>query len=56
MNFHGFVGKSKTIESKNLRQMVSKLEHFWEYLDNQNEFEVEHLDIGDGIAVCKRNI
>lgn len=56
MLFHGFVGKSSTIKSRNLRGLVRKLEAFHEYIDNQNEYSVKHVDIGDGIIVCKKNI
>lgn len=56
MNFHGLVGKSKEIKSRNLRGLIRKLEAFWEYIDNQSEYSVIHLDIGDGIIVCKKNI
>ena len=56
MNFHGFVGKSSEIKSRNLRGLIRKLEAFWQYIDNQTEFSVMHLDIGDGIVVCKKNI
>lgn len=56
MNFHGFVGKSKDIKSRNLRGLVRKLEAFWVYIDNQTEYSVVHLDIGDGIVICKKNI
>lgn len=56
MNFHGFVGKSKEIKSRNLRGLVRKLEAFWAYIDSQTEYNVAHLDIGDGIVICKKNI
>ncbi len=55
MNFHGLVHSSNKIESRNLRQMVSKLEKFLDYIDSQEDFNVEHLDIGDGIVVCVKN-
>ena len=54
MNFHGLVGNSDEIKSRNLRALVSKLEKFWEYIDTQKDYEVTHLDIGDGIVVCKK--
>lgn len=56
MLFHGLVGKSNTIKSRNLRGLVRKLEAFHEYIDNQKEYSVKHIDIGDGIIVCKKNI
>ena len=54
INFHGLVGKSETIESKNLKQLVEKIENYIEYLKEDSEFETEFLDIGDGLSVSKR--
>lgn len=54
MNFHGFVGNSSNIKSKNLRQMVKKIEKSIDYLKEQNEYEVKFYNIGDGLAVCQK--
>ena len=54
INFHGLVGKSEDIESKNLRSLVEKIEEYIEYLKDNNEFDSEFLDIGDGLSVSKR--
>lgn len=54
LKFHGYVGKSSTIESKNLRQLVSKIESYIDFLKNNDEFTTEILDIGDGIGISKR--
>ena len=54
LEFHGYVGKSKEIKSRNLRQMVRKIEKFLEYLDTQDEFSVEYIEVGDRLGVCKR--
>ena len=54
LDFHGMVGKSSEIKSRNLRQMVRKIEKFLDYLDNQNEFDVEYIEVGDRLGVCKR--
>lgn len=55
MKFHGLVGNTDTIESKDLKSLVLKIEEFIEYLKTQTEeFNVEFLDIGDGLAVCQR--
>ena len=45
LKFHGYVGKSKTIESKNLRQLVSKIESYIDFLKNNDEFETEFLNL-----------
>ncbi len=54
LNFHGYVGKSDTIESKNLRALVRKIEEYIEFLKVNSEFDTEFLNIGDGISVSKK--
>ncbi len=54
INFHGLVGKSDTIESKNLRQLVEKIEGYIDFLKYNDEFNTEFLDIGDGLSVSTR--
>ena len=54
LDFHGYVGKSSEIKSRNLRQMVRKIEKFLEYLDNQDEFDVEYIEVGDRLGICKK--
>ncbi len=54
LKFHGYVGKSNKIESKNLRQLVGKIEDFIEFLNTNEEFETKFYDVGDGIAISAR--
>ena len=54
LNFQGYVGKSDTIESKNLRALVRKIEEYIEFLKANSEFNTEFLNIGDGISVSKK--
>ena len=54
IEFHGMVGKSEEIESKNLRELVQKIENYIEYLKNNDEFNTEFLSIGDGLSVSTR--
>lgn len=54
LKFHGYVGKSDTIESKNLRQLVSKIENYVEFLKANEEFETHFYDVGDGLSVSVR--
>lgn len=56
LNFHGLVGKSATIESKNLKSLVEKIESYIEFLKENEEFETKFYDLGDGISVSfKKN-
>ena len=54
LEFHGMVGKSSEIKSRNLRQMVRKIEKFLDYLNTQEEFNVEYIEVGDKLGICKR--
>jgi len=54
LKFHGYVGKSDKIESKNLRQLVSKIEGYIDFLKTNEEFETKFYDVGDGVSVSKR--
>ena len=54
LKFHGYVGKSDTIESKNLRQLITKIENYVEFLKSNEEFDTHFYDIGDGLSVSVR--
>lgn len=54
LKFHGHVGNKENIESKNLRQLVGKLENYIEFLKNNDEFDTEFIDIGDGLSISVR--
>lgn len=51
LKFHGYVGKSSKIESKNLKGLVQKIEGYIDFLHNNEEFDTIFYDIGDGLSV-----
>ena len=51
LKFHGYVGKSEKIESKNLKRLVQKIEGYIDFLHNNEEFDTKFYDIGDGLSV-----
>lgn len=56
VNFHGYVGHSAEIESKNLQALVKKIEGYIEFLQKNEEFETTFFDIGDGLSISvKKN-
>jgi len=56
LKFHGNVGKSDEIESKNLRSLVEKIENYIDFLKENKEFDTKFYDVGDGLAVSvKKN-
>ena len=50
----GYVGKKDEIESKNLRQLVTKIENYIEFLKTNEEFDTRFYDVGDGLSVSVR--
>ncbi len=54
MNFHGYVDNPEKIENKNLRQLITKLKKYIEFLENNEEFETKFYKIGDGLAITYR--
>lgn len=56
MNFHGLVDKVDVeIPSRNLRALVRKIRDYRTFLQNNQNYQVEFLNMGDGIAVAKKN-
>lgn len=51
IKFHGYVGKSEKIESKNLKSLVGKIENYIEFLKSNEDFDTKFYDIGDGLSV-----
>ena len=51
LKFHGYVGKSSKIESKNLKGLVEKIENYIEFLKENPEFDTKFYDLGDGLSV-----
>lgn len=56
LGFHGLVGNSNEIKSKNLRSLVGKIEKFLEYLKIQKEFKVEYILVGDTFCILEREV
>ncbi|MBR1377250.1 MAG: O-methyltransferase [Bacilli bacterium] len=54
LNFHGLRENIDSIESKNLRSMMRKLNDYIEFLENNNEYTTEFLNIGDGLGITKK--
>ena len=52
MNFHGLVNKDENeIKSRNLKQLVRKINDYKEFLINNKMYDTTFLDVGDGIAI-----
>lgn len=55
INFHGYVGKSKDLDSTNFKKMVERIEEYIEFLKSNKEFTTKFYDVGDGLAVSIKN-
>ena len=54
MNFHGLVNEIDKIENRNLRQLVTKISKYREFLENNEKYETKFYKIGDGLAITYR--
>ncbi|MCK4551741.1 MAG: O-methyltransferase [Tenericutes bacterium] len=52
--FHGFVENPETIESRNRKQLVRKINTFNEYLINNPKYDSYIYGIGDGLSISIR--
>jgi len=52
--FHGLVFETEAIESRNLRRLVQKINHYNEWLAHHPDFDTVLLPIGDGLAISKK--
>ena len=54
LKFHGHVGNRSKIASRNLKQLVGKIENYIDFLKYNDEFETKFYDVGDGLSVSIR--
>ena len=54
LNFHGLTHTKEHIESRNVRQLVRKINNYIDFLKTNEEFDTTFLEIGDGVWVSKR--
>ena len=54
LDFHGLTKDINSIKSRNLKQLVRKINKFVDYLKENEKFDTIFYDIGDGVAVSTR--
>lgn len=54
LSFHGLVENDSLVVTKNQRGIVRKIKNFISFLDNNEEFVTEYVDVGDRISISKR--
>lgn len=54
INFHGLTFTKERIESRNLRQMIRKIHEYLDWLDDNDKYNTEYINIGDGLTISKK--
>lgn len=54
LKFHGLIEKRHEVKSRDLRQLLRKINDFVEWLKSNEAFDTTFYDVGDGISVSKR--
>ena len=54
IDFHGLTNSDKSNMSKNLRQLITKLEKYIDFLKDNEEYKTRFFKVGDGIAISVR--
>ena len=54
INFHGLTNSDKTKMSRNLRQLITKLEKYIVFLKDNKDFKTRFFEVGDGIDISRR--
>ncbi len=55
LDFHGLTKEGAIIESRNVRQLVRKINNYITFLEENKEFNTTFYTLGDGVAISKRN-
>lgn len=54
IDFHGLTNSDKSKMSRNLRQLITKLEKYINFLKDNKEFKTRFFKVGDGLAISYR--
>src|SRR5574344_1982661 len=55
LDFHGYRANMDMIKSRNLRQMMRKLNSYIDFLKDNKEFTTTFVEVGDGLGITKRS-
>ncbi|WP_414046221.1 O-methyltransferase [Macrococcus equi] len=53
--YHDFVGNIEIVRSRNIKQMVRKIEKYNQWLSENNDYDTNFIDIGDGMSISVKN-
>lgn len=54
LHFHGLVGNKEVKLSRNVRGIVRKLSSYIKFLEDNQEYVTEFINIGDGISITRK--
>lgn len=54
LSFHGLVDDITKTNNRNTKQLVKKIKKYIDFLKNNDEFDTEFINIGDGIAITRK--
>ena len=54
INFHGLVNEPEKIQSKNLKALVTKIQKYITFLNENNKYDTKFYKVGDGIAITAK--
>ena len=54
LKFHGYVEHQVRIKNRNLRQLVTKISRFVEYLKKREDYDTTFYDFGDGVGISRK--
>ena len=49
--YHDFVGNIEIVRSRNVKQMVRKIEKYNDWLKEQTDYTTNFIDLGDGMSI-----
>ncbi|WP_239749206.1 O-methyltransferase [Mammaliicoccus sp. H-M34] len=52
--YHGFVSDIDIVRNRNVKQMVKKVQQYNQWLMNRSDFNTTLINIGDGMAISKK--
>lgn len=54
LKFHGYVEHKELVKTRSLRQLVTKIQRFVDYLKQREDFDTAFFDFGDGVGISRK--
>lgn len=55
LSFHGLVEDDSKTTNRNTKQLVKKIRKYIEYLKNNTKYKTTFYELGDGVAISRKN-